>query len=522
MSEFEGSEQWREEMTSLLEDHEIRYTADFFSSPIPSSDLKQTHFGYPGSFEGQVSEPENLKDKIKGFAESWGELLMDLSRGCKDILQQSLVDKDSYIVQKFGGPVSKVSGRLSFLNDYLPEDRDPVHAWPVILCVFVLALSVLNINNTQNSPIPVIKKMLIHPPSASHVSLPDGRRIAYQEQGALADRARFTMITPHAFLSSRLAGLPGVKESFLEDFGVRLITYDLPGFGESDPYPQRDLNSSAHDIMHLAYATGVHGKFWLLGHSHAAIHVWAALRYIPDRVAGAALVAPMINPYDRSMNKEETSRTWGNWEGRRKFMYFLARRFPSSLSYFYRKTFLSGNHGLIEKWLSISLAEKDKALIENPRFEENWQRNVEESIRQGSARPFIEEARLQVSDWGFSLTDLQMRRKCLAKGIFPWLKSMYTQAECELTGFPGPIHLWQGMDDRVVSSSMTDYISRVLPGATVHRLPNDGHFSYFYFCDECQKNMFMTLFGDPQGLIDSNPDDTRESSADQHRYDEMP
>lgn len=92
--------------------------------------------------------------------------------------------------------------------------------------------------------------------------------------------------------------------------------------------------------------------------------------------------------------------------------------------------------------LIITLVQ-DKALIESANFEEFWQRDVEESVRQRRMKSFIEEAVLQVSDWGFSLADLQMRRRCPGKGILPWLKSLYRQAECELTGFSGPIHIWQ-------------------------------------------------------------------------------
>lgn len=83
-----------------------------------------------------------------------------------------------------------------------------------------------------------------------------------------------------------MAGIPGVKTSLLEEFGVRLISYDLPGFGESDPHPNRNLNSSAFDMLHLADAISISGKFWVLGHSEGAMHAWAALRYIPDRIAG--------------------------------------------------------------------------------------------------------------------------------------------------------------------------------------------------------------------------------------------
>lgn len=60
----------------------------------------------------------------------------------------------------------------------------------------------------------------------------------------------------------------------------------------------------------------------------------------------------------------------------------------------------------------------------------------------------------------------------------------------------------QGMDDRVVPPSMTDYIVRVLPGAIVHMLQNDGHFSYFFFCDDCHGRIFSTLFGISKGPLD--------------------
>lgn len=81
-------------------------------------------------------------------------------------------------------------------------------------------------------------------------------------------------------------GIPGIKISLLQEFGVRLITYDLPGFGESDPHPKRNLKSSADDVLHLSYAVGVTDKFWVMGYSGGSLHAWAMLRYIPDRVAG--------------------------------------------------------------------------------------------------------------------------------------------------------------------------------------------------------------------------------------------
>uniref|UniRef100_A0A2N9FG89 AB hydrolase-1 domain-containing protein n=1 Tax=Fagus sylvatica TaxID=28930 RepID=A0A2N9FG89_FAGSY len=475
-----------------------------------------------GASRVRVPEQLSLRDKITEFMKAAAEITVAFGKGCRDIVQQSVVKEDSYIARKFskgsylwrriGKPCCDcVCHKLRFFNHFLPEDKDPLHSWLVILVVTLIAFAVLKINARQNaSPVPLMKKVFLHPPSASLIVLPDGRYLAYKEQGVSAERARFSLIVPHTFLSSRLAGIPGLKASLLEEFGIRLLTYDLPGFGESDPHPNRNLKSSAMDMLHLANAVGVNDKFWVVGYSSGSLHAWAALRYIPDRLAGAAMFAPMVNPYDTMMTKEERRGTWEKWTRKRKFMYFLARRFPSFLAYFYHQSFLSGKHGQIDKWLSLSLGKRDRALIEDPINEEFWQRDVEESIRQGNVKPFVEEAALQVSNWGFSLADLKLQKKRRGKGMLNWLKyminwleSLLNEAKEEYTGFLGPIHLWQGMDDSVVPPSMTDFVHRVLPGAAVHKLPYEGHFTYVYFCHECHRQIFTTLFGTPQGPLNT-------------------
>ncbi|KAI7755516.1 hypothetical protein M8C21_031690 [Ambrosia artemisiifolia] len=356
----------------------------------------------------------------------------------------------------------------------------------------------------DNTPVPLVQ---VHAPSATRILLPDGRNMSYHEHGVSADKARYSLVAAHSFLSSRLAGIPGIKLSLLEEFGVRLVTYDLPGFGESDPHPNRTLQSSAMDLLYLADALKI-DKFWMLGYSSSAIHAWAALKYIPRKIAGAVMFAPMVNPYDPGLTKEEKSGIWEKWTRKRKLNYFLARRFPRFLRFFYRRTFLSGKHGPIDKWLSLSLSEQDKVAIEDPLFKKFWQRDVEESIRQGNVKPFVEETALQVSNWPFSITDLQVQKKCPEKGLFHWFNFMSDEPECELVGFLEPIHIWQGMEDLVVPPVMTDYVARVLPNAVVHKLPNQGHFSYFYFCDECHREILSTLFGEPRGpvqILDVNP-----------------
>ncbi|KAJ4837991.1 hypothetical protein Tsubulata_041381 [Turnera subulata] len=468
-----------------------------------------------------------FQDQVSEFMKGAGEMSMQFARGCRDIVVQSFLGKDSFIVRNLGGEsyVGKRVGRgwnrlwrkFEVFNSYFPEDKDPVHVWSVILLVLVLAFAALSVNIDTGASAPAVKMVFKHPPGADRIQLPDGRYMAYRKQGVPANRARFKMIAPHSFLSSRLAGIPGIKASLLEDFGIHLLTYDLPGFGESDPHPRRNLESSALDMLFLANALGIKDKFWVVGYSSGSMHAWAALRYIPDKLAGSVMLAPMVNPYDTLMTKEERRSIWEKWTKRRKFMYFLARRLPKSLSYFYYRSFLSGKHGQLDAWLSLSLGDRDKALMEDPVYEEFWQRDVEESIRQSSAKPFVEEAALQVSNWGFTLADIKLQKKTQGKGILKWLKILLNGAREEYTGFLGPIQIWQGMDDKVVPPSMTDFVHRVLPGAAVHKLPYEGHFTYFCFCDECHRQIFTTLFGTPLGALNITTEVDRTPSENKNK-----
>lgn len=123
---------WQEELASLM-DGGLQYDD---GSPIGQDSRSGFESSVDGSGSGSEST-ESLKDQVTGFMKSWGEMLMDLAVGCKDVVQQTLVSEDSVVVRKIRKPAAK----LSFLNEYLPEDRDPAHAWPVIFFVFLIALA---------------------------------------------------------------------------------------------------------------------------------------------------------------------------------------------------------------------------------------------------------------------------------------------------------------------------------------------------------------------------------------------
>lgn len=53
----------------------------------------------------------------------------------------------------------------------------------------------------------------------------------------------------------------------------------------------------------------------------------------------------------------------------------------------------------------------------------------------------------------------------------------------------------------MVPPSMSEFVQRVLPDVILHELPYEGHFTYFYFCDECHRQIFTIVFGNPQGPL---------------------
>lgn len=87
---------------------------------------------------------ETFGDQAMEFLKAATEMSVEFGKGCRDIVWQSLGREDSYVgrnVRKIRGPYEKICGKLRFFNEYLPEDKHPLHVWSVICFVFVLAFA---------------------------------------------------------------------------------------------------------------------------------------------------------------------------------------------------------------------------------------------------------------------------------------------------------------------------------------------------------------------------------------------
>lgn len=120
------------------------------------------------------------------------------------------------------------------------------------------------------------------PVTSTRVKLRDGRHLAYLESGVPRQTAKHKIIFVHGFDSCRHDVLP-VSQELLEELGVCLISYDRPGYGESDPDPSKTERSNALDMEDLADQLGLGDKFYVIGFSMGGEIVWSCLKHIPHR-----------------------------------------------------------------------------------------------------------------------------------------------------------------------------------------------------------------------------------------------
>lgn len=168
----------------------------------------------------------------------------------------------------------------------------------IILLALVLAWSAVFYKFIQPPP-----SLPIGQVSASRIKLEDGRFVAISEKGANSDNAKHNVLILHDIRGSRLDLLPNVTQVNLSEtpdylriifnvqlfqeelvnLGIRLVSYDRPGYGQSDPNPKRTAKTEVEDITEIAEKVGFGTSFHLVGVSWGALPAYAALEYIPEK-----------------------------------------------------------------------------------------------------------------------------------------------------------------------------------------------------------------------------------------------
>jgi len=136
------------------------------------------------------------------------------------------------------------------------------------------------------------------------IELDAGRRLAYSVTGPVNG---FPLFYFHGLAQSRLTVHP--DESIIENLGIRLVAFDRPGVGLSDPQPGRHVLNWPQDMAVAADRLG-YDQFAIFGHSAGAAYVAACAYAMPERVVSATIVSGMSPPSPRLVRPMLASEFW--------------------------------------------------------------------------------------------------------------------------------------------------------------------------------------------------------------------
>ncbi|MBG0826237.1 alpha/beta hydrolase [Planomonospora sp. ID67723] len=124
----------------------------------------------------------------------------------------------------------------------------------------------------------------------------DGRTLAVDQSGVPDG---IPIILLHGTPGSRVG--PAPRPTILYRMGIRLITYDRPGYGLSDRFPGRSVADVAGDVAAIADSLGIE-RFAVIGRSGGAPHALACAALLPDRTTRLAALVPLAPRYAEGLD----------------------------------------------------------------------------------------------------------------------------------------------------------------------------------------------------------------------------
>jgi pimeloyl-ACP methyl ester carboxylesterase len=260
------------------------------------------------------------------------------------------------------------------------------------------------------------------------VTARDGRALGVCEWGVPDGSPLFSL---HGTPGSRLGRHhdPGVYERA----GVRVITYDRPGYGISQRQPGRRVVDAVDDVAAIADALGL-DRFAVTGGSGGAPHALACGARLGARVEAVAAVvcpapwdAPGIDPMaDQSPgNAEEFGAAL---EGREALEELLGAQAAA----------IAADPWAIVTGRDDRLPAEDLESLEQPERFAIFAEMLEAAVAQGAAG-WADDDLAFVQSWGFDLAELAV-----------------------------PVSLWQGRNDSLIPEQHGEYLAGAIPHARLH------------------------------------------------------
>jgi len=262
-----------------------------------------------------------------------------------------------------------------------------------------------------------------------------GRALLVQEGGDPAGRAVLVQLgTP----SSRVLYRPHLVDA--EQRGIRLISYDRPGYGGSTAHPGRSVGDCADDVRTVMDALGIE-RFAVWGISGGGPHALACASLLSDRVVAAATLASPA-PFDAD------GLDW--WAD-------------------------TGQENIDDDRLILSDPEAARAKLAKDRLEffEPDKPDV------AAAHPTLfSPADAAVLTDALGEYFVHRNRTGLTPGIEGWWDdsvALLSRWGFAVDAIQVPVMVWHGRQDRMVPFGHGEWLARRLPNADPHLHDEDGH-----------------------------------------------
>ncbi|WP_049898366.1 alpha/beta fold hydrolase [Halococcus agarilyticus] len=257
----------------------------------------------------------------------------------------------------------------------------------------------------------------------------DGRQLGYADCG---DPDGDPLLVFHGFPNSRPFG--ALFDAAGRERGLRIIAPERPGFGVSDPAPDRAVADWADDVADLADALGL-DSFPVLGISGGGPYAAACAARLPERIERAGIACGLA-PLDSVA-----------WRDRLPFLIARHAKPLAKLSLWSDgRTARRNPEAYLESTVE-STAAADADLWRGEVGQVLLESDYEAVSRHGYG-PLADELAVFAGDWGFDLGSIDV-----------------------------PVFLWYGRADRIVPLSMGLYYAERIPTAEAHVYPDQGHLS---------------------------------------------
>jgi pimeloyl-ACP methyl ester carboxylesterase len=269
------------------------------------------------------------------------------------------------------------------------------------------------------------------------------REVAVKVSGALFDAAA-TLLYESGSPGGRFSPLP--REIVLNKLRVRVITYDRPGYGESDRQPGRTVASAAENVEQIVDALGIE-RFGIFGRSGGVSHALGAAAVLGDRITSVAGLVG-LGPRDQM--------GFDNLEGmvaENAVKHELARIDFAALEAeyeVYAKEVGKNPAWFIDTFLAGQITEYDRRILEYPGVRKRLLASYKEALTpiQGTkGGGWADDTYAFSQPWGFNLSDVSQ-----------------------------PVLLWHGEKDAFAPLSHAQWLADQIPQARLVVMPSGGHF----------------------------------------------